>query len=251
MDQSLFYRIVPPGQSLAGLVESFWCLENRSDQDKEVVVLPDGRIDLFFSRSADAPFYITLLGIETAPGKAMIAPRRKTFAISFKPLAAEYIFHQPLKTLLNKAQNLPAGFWGFTTDDLDDFDTFCSKATQKIHALLPATIDNRKTELFQLLYASGGALTVKALSEQVFWSSRQINRYFMEQYGLTLKAYCNILRFRSSFQHIKEGKLFPEQNFADQSHFIREVKKLSGVSPKELSKNQNDRFIQFSTLDQG
>jgi AraC-like DNA-binding protein len=86
------------------------------------------------------------------------------------------------------------------------------------------------------------------MSEQVHWSSRQINRYFNQLFGLSLKAYCNILRFRASFQHIKEGKLFPEQNFTDQAHFIKEIKKFSGVLPKELSKNKDDRFIQFSTL---
>src|SRR6187551_2773962 len=103
-------------------------------------------------------------------------------------------------------------------------------------------------KLFDLIYSSNGSLPVKELSDKVFWSSRQINRYFNEQFGISLKAYCNILRFRASFSHIKDGKLFPHENFADQSHFIKEVKKLSGVSPKELKRNQNDRFIQFSTL---
>ena len=103
--------------------------------------------------------------------------------------------------------------------------------------------------MFDFIYSSNGEITVKELSEKVFWSSRQINRYFNQQFGLSLKTYCNILRFRSSFEHIKQGKLFPQQNFADQSHFIKEIKRLAGVLPKELRKNENDRFIQFSTLD--
>jgi AraC-like DNA-binding protein len=143
---------------------------------------------------------------------------------------------------------LPLDFWGFNAADLSDFDAFCIKASQKIRSLLPDQIDSRKQELFDLIYASNGTVTVKELSEKVFWSSRQINRYFNQQFGLSLKAYCNILRFRASFQYIKEGKLFPQQNFADQSHFIKEVKKLAGVSPKELKRNKNDRFIQFSML---
>ncbi|SEN91039.1 hypothetical protein SAMN05216436_1253 [bacterium A37T11] len=48
---------------------------------------------------------------------------------------------------------------------------------------------------------------------------------------------------------IQDGILFPQQNYADQSHFIKEAKKLSGVSPKELHKNKNGRFLQFSVLD--
>jgi AraC-like DNA-binding protein len=114
--------------------------------------------------------------------------------------------------------------------------------------MIKADIDPRKKNLFDLIYASNGAISVKELSEKICWSSRQINRYFQDTFGLSLKTYCNVMRFRSSFGHIKAGKLFPEENYADQSHFIREIRKYSGVVPKELARNRNDRFIQFSTL---
>ena len=248
MDNDFQYRLIKPGKPLADFVENFWMLENSSASDKNVVILPDGRIDLFFSQSATEPFHITLSGLETQSNHATLMARTIMFVISFKMLATEYVFQNAIPDLVNNAKYLPADFWGFNADDLQNFELFCKKASQKIQSLLPKEIDNRKRKLFDLLYRSNGAITVKDLSEKVFWSSRQINRYFNQQFGLSLKAYCNILRFRASFQHIKEGKLFPQQDFADQSHFIREVKKLSGVSPKELKRNKNDRFIQFSTL---
>lgn len=248
MDNGLKYKRIKPDRSLADFVESFWLLQNQSDSDIEVVVLPDGRIDLFFTQSATEPFHVILLGIETQHGQATVTPKRQTFAISFRPLATEYVFQNTVANLLDNVKHLSNDFWNFSVDDLNDFDLFCEKATQKIQSLIPKEIDERKRKLFELIYSSNGALTVQELSEKVFWSSRQINRYFNQQFGLSLKAYCNILRFRASFQHIKEGKLFPQQNFADQSHFIKEVKKLSGVSPKELKQNKNDRFIQFSLL---
>ena len=127
---------------------------------------------------------------------------------------------------------------------------FMRKHLKKITALLPAAIDERKRKLFELIYASNGEMSVKELSEKVYWSSRQINRYFNQQFGLSLKAYCNILRFRKSLEHIAQGKLFPELNFTDQTHFIKEIKKFSGVVPKELSKNKNDRFVLLSVLKQ-
>lgn len=249
MENALKYQVIKPDKSLADFVESFWLLQNQSDCNKEVVVLPDGRVDLFFTQSATDPFHTTLLGIETQPGQATIAPLRQTYAISFKPLAIKYIFQISIASLVDKGTLLPPNFWNFSADDLNDFDLFCKKATKKIQSLLPSEIDIRKRKLFDLIYSSNGAITSKELSEKSFWSRQQINRYFNQQFGLTAKAYCNIIRFRASFQHIKEGKLFPQQNFADQSHFIKEVKKLAGVSPKDLLKNQNERFIQFSTLE--
>lgn len=241
-------KFIKPGNSLSDFVESFWMLYNKSDCEKEVVVLPDGRIDLFFSKSAKEPFHITLLGLGTKPEQTTITSKRLTFAVSFKPLATEYILHATVADLLNSAQNMPDDFWGFSINDLNDFDNFCKKASRKIQALLKEKPDDRKRQLFDLVYSSNGAMTVKELSEKVFWSSRQINRYFNQQYGISLKAYCKILRFRASLQQIKDGRLFPEQNFADQTHFIKEIKKFSGVVPKELFKNQNGRFILLSAL---
>jgi AraC-like DNA-binding protein len=245
---NIIYKSVKPEKSLSHFVESFWMLHNPTNSDKQVVILPDGRVDVFFTESATESFHITLLGIGTTPDQSTINANRTTFAISFKPLATEYILKETVSELLNKGKNLPANFWSFSSIDLKNFELFCKKATQRIKALLPTEIDCRKQKLFELIYNSNGALSVAELSEKVFWSSRQINRYFNQQYGISLKAYCNILRFRASFQHIKDGKLFPEQNFADQAHFIKEVNKLAGVNPKQLTKNQNDRFIQFSTL---
>lgn len=250
MDHDLYYTSIQPKPEIAEFVESFWMLHNQSDEAKEVVGLPDGRIDLFFSQNASEPFNVTLIGVGTKSDQAVIAPQRKMFAISFRLLAAEYILQISIADLLDQAKDLPDDFWNFTADDLKDFDTFCTKATHTIYSLLPKETDERKRTLFELIYASKGEMSVKTLSEKTFWSSRQINRYFNQQFGLSLKAYCNVLRFRASLDHIAQGKLFPELNFADQNHFIKEIKKFSGVVPKELSKNQNDRFVLLSVLKQ-
>lgn len=248
MQNDLHYQLVKPDKSLADYVDSFWMVHNQSGEEKEVIGLPDGRIDLIFSRSATEPFSITLLGIGTEPDNAVITPGRLMFTVSFRLFATECVLHTSIAELLNKAKNLENGFWNFNEDDLNDFDAFCQKAAQKIHTLLPKEIDERKRKLFELIYHSKGEMSVKELSEKVFWSSRQINRYFNQQFGLSLKAYCNILRFRASLEHIAHGKLFPELNFTDQNHFIKEVKKFSGVNPKKLFKNQNDRFILLSAI---
>lgn len=172
------FRIRKPPQVLTDFVESFWMLENHSDSHKDVIILPDGRVDLFFSQSAAEPFHITLSGLETQPDQATLAARTVMFAVSFKLLATGYILKNTISELLNNAAHLPAGFWGFNPDDMQDFDNFWVKASQHIHSLLPQHVDSRKRKLFDLIYASNGAMPVKELSEEVGWSSRQINRYF-------------------------------------------------------------------------
>ncbi len=242
------YREIKPIPQLADFVESFWMLVNPSDEGKDVMVIPDSRIDISFSYSRDKPYHVTLNGLESEPIQSVILPNTVIFAISFKLLAIEYLLDVKVSSLINTAQILPVDFWKIVPEDLNNFDSFCKKISDHLVLLVKPSIDKRKVKLFKLIYSSEGALTVKQLSEQVNWTSRQINRYFNTQFGIPLKSYCNILRFKTSFRQIKRGRLFPEKNFADQAHFIKNVKKFSGVAPGELAKNKNDRFIQLSVL---
>lgn len=247
-DKNINYGFFSPNKSLSDYVESFWFLHNQSNLEKETIGLPDGRIDLIFFKSPGNPFQIILLGLGTEHKPATIPAHTKMFVISFKLLAVDYILKEPISNLVDSGKVLPSDFWGFSEDDLQYFDCFMEKATLKMESLIPHHVDNRKKLLFAFIYESKGSITVQMLAEKVIWSSRQINRYFNQQFGLSLKAYCNVLRFRASLEHVAQGKLFPEENFFDQAHFIKEIKKFSGVVPKELLKNKNDRFILLSSL---
>lgn len=249
MEALIQYDQKPAVAELSAFVESYWMLVNTGDEARELVILPDGRIDMFFSRSLHEPFHATLSGIETRANKGILAPKAVIFAISFKLSAVEFLFGKHLAGMINTVVHLPNGFKGFCEEDLSDFEAFCQKANNLLHPIFSkVSTDSRKHELFHQIYTSKGSLPVKEIAEKAYWSSRQINRYFNDYFGLNLKAYCNILRFRSSFSQIKEGKFFPEDNFADQAHFIKEIKKYASVTPKTLNKNENDRFIQFSLL---
>lgn len=242
------YIATRPDPLLSEFVESFWMHANHSDDGKDVVLLPDGNVDVFFTYSASEPLHVFLMRLDSEATQAKFPSKTVIFAISFKLLALEYILHTKIDNQPFSPIHLPGGFLDISIHDLNDFDHFVKKASQKITSMLTVTIDERKRKLFELIYSSNGSLTIKEYSEKSFWSSRQINRYFTQQFGISLKAYCNILRFRASFTQIKKGNLFPEQDFADQAHFIKEIKKFSGVRPKELAKNENDRFIQFSVM---
>ena len=249
MINDLEYKYIRPSQILSDFVDSFWCMENKSDETLETIGLPDGRIDLSLINTLETPFQIRLLGLGTQQyEKGKIPANSLTFVISFKLPAVEYVFRDSITSILNSGELLPNDFWDFNENDLQDFELFCQKASSKIESLVVKKIDTRKQKLFRLIYESNGDKTVKELSEQSNWSSRQINRYFNQYFGLSLKAYCSILRFRASLEHIAKGKLFPEENFSDQTHFIKEIKKISGSLPKELFQNKNDRFILLSAL---
>lgn len=248
MNNNFYYKAIEPDESFADFVENIGMFHNPSDQDMEVVLMPDGRIDLFFMKTESGPFQVALIGLENVPEQQVILANTLAFKISFKPLGAEYLLQTSIADILNSAKVLPQDFWDVTNDDLKSFEAFHTKIDQKLKEILPKEIDERKRQLFKLVYESNGEIKVQELSEKIAWSSREINRYFNKQFGLSLNAFCKILRFKASLEHIAKGRLFPELNFTDQNHFIKEIKKFSGVVPSELLKNTNDRFILLSVL---
>ncbi len=244
--QDIQFKRIRPDAILADYVNSFWMLTNQSDQAKPVVVLPDGRIDLICSYYATQSLQLRLAGLATEPAEASFPPKTTIFGLNLTLLAVEYLLERSVASLLNDSASLPAGFWGINEVDFSDFEPFCAALSYTIRARLIQPIDQRKRNLFRLLDSTNGSMTVRAMAEQVGWSSRQINRYFTRYMGLSLKAYCTILRFRATFGQLKEGNLFPEANFTDQAHFIKDVRRFASVRPKDLFRNENDRFIQFS-----
>ena len=111
MKANIDYKLIKPDILLADFVESFWFLKYQSENQTEKVVVPDGNIDLFFSKSSTQPFKVELKGLETKPNCNRFETDFILCAISFKPLAAEYIFRQPIADLLDGRTNLPDDFW--------------------------------------------------------------------------------------------------------------------------------------------
>jgi AraC-like DNA-binding protein len=250
MSNTFQYQTIEHEQELSIFVERIGMFGNFSGSPREVVVVPDGRIDLFFMYTAEENFQVVLMGLETKPEQVTAQPGMYAYALSLTPLGLEYILKTSIADILNSARILPATFWENKQEDFENLEVFRDFVVRRINAILTQNVDKRKRKLFELIYASKGEMSISELADRVQWSSRQINRYFNAQFGLSLKAYCDILRFRASLAHIAVGKLFPELDFADQSHFIKEIKKYSGVLPKDLSKNKDDRFVLLSLLKQ-
>lgn len=244
MNNELKLLTIQPDPALSDFVDVFYMLENHSDKGIEIASLPDGKVDLIFISSDNEPFKVLLMDLDRQPFQGTFPAKTVVFAICFKLPALEFILETSIAELKTAPKKLPDNYWDINISDLNDFEIFINKISKKIKSILyTKKIDEKKRLLFEHIYSSNGEMTVKELSEKSFWTSREINRYFKKYVGLSLKSYCNILRFKASIPQIKKGKFFPEQNFADQNHFIRNVKKYSGVTPKELNRNENDRFV--------
>jgi AraC-like DNA-binding protein len=243
----MIYRELKANEFLSNFIQCFWEYEN-TGAEIEHTILPDGYFDLIAEYENGILTKVKLTGVWTTSIKVTIPTSAKMFAIRFKLIAAEYLFKQEIKSLLDSSKILPLSFWGLNALNGDDFENFASSISNQISVSIKhlKKIDNRKLKLFQLIYRDKN-LSIKALSQQVFWSSRQINRYFNNQYGFPLKMFINIVRCNAAYPDIAKGRVFPQNDFFDQSHFIKTVKKYTGSTPTELHKNENDRFLQLAT----
>ena len=242
------YQRAAPDHLLSAFVKCYWSVHNPGQEEKTFSILPDGHFDLLLRSIDGQAIQRSLSGLWNQETKCVVPGKATIFGISFKLPASEYILKESIAELVNAEKDLPPDFWGLELPEPTDFNGMMATLQQKMHQRLCKNIDKRKLHLFGTLYTSNGAITAEEVSHTILWSNRQISQYFKDQFGISLKSYCTILRYRSSFDHLTEKELYPQQNYSDQAHFIKEVKKYSGVTPGALAKNENNRFIQLSTL---
>lgn len=240
------YEEINPSKSLLNYISLFWQIENPTSGARQYTVLPDGLFDLIIIIADNKIQNITLYGICTQEIDVIIPANATVIGIALRPVMAEFIFKKSIANILNSQKELELTFWDIHQMDFNNFEGFVQQFSNAFSSEIK--IDNRKIEVFTLLFDSKGSITVDEISKKVFWGSRQINRYFTDKFGLSLKTYANILRCSATYTDIRKGKLSPSVSYYDQSHFIKEVKKYTGSNPKELHQNENDRFLQFSPL---
>lgn len=242
------YREIVPCGHIAHFVQCFWEYENFDTPIKHTI-LPDGYFDLIVQFEGGKLISINLTGVWTKPVDVLIPQSTRIFAIRFKLLAAGYLFRNEIKSLLDTSKSLPLDYWGINTLENARFDGFAGEIENKIALFLNPlkAIDPRKLELFDFIYQNKPS-TVKELTEHIIWSSRQMNRYFNEEFGFSLKVFLKIIRFKSSLRYLATGALFPQNDgYYDQAHYIKEVRHFSGTTPRKLFENKNDQFLQLST----
>lgn len=242
------YREIEPNGFLNNFVKCFWYYET-TDTEIQHTILPDGYFDLIAEFENETLTTVKLTGIWTKPKDIQIPNNTKFFAIRFKLIAIEYIFQKEIKSILDSIVNLPFSFWSIDKYKSNEFEKFVSEITSNLDTSIKhlKQIDSRKLKLFDSVYEQK-TKTVAEISSTVFWSSRQINRYFQTQFGITLKEFLNIVRCNATYEEISNGNLNPNFDYFDQAHFIKEIRKYTGATPKVLNQNKNDRFLQLSKM---
>ncbi len=242
------YKEIHTTGKLSDYVKYFWRYEH-SGEDIEYTILPDACFDLVVDFENNELENIYLTGIRTQPIKLIVTKGATLFGVRFKIISAKYLMNREIKSLLNGMTILPMDFWNIHLAQSTEFEQFSSDLSERMIGILKKqpVIDNRINKLFNLIY-SEQFQSFKELSVKTCWSSQQINRYFNQHFGFPLKTLLNIVRCNASYPDIAEGKLYPEKEYTDQAHFTNVIKNFTDSSPRQLYKNENDRFLQLSAF---
>lgn len=159
--------------------------------------------------------------------------------IRFKPLAANFLGITPLLVNEFHAISLLDNWLGELLLASPDLPTLAAGLTSRLASW---ERDPHAQALFEALARSAGVGPIAQVAAAE-WSPRRLNRYFQAQFGLPAKVYANVLRSYAAVQQLGRGRLSAGENYYDQSHGIREIKKHTGISPRQLDQQRRDRFI--------
>jgi AraC-like DNA-binding protein len=116
------------------------------------------------------------------------------------------------------------------------------------HLKKSATRDELVEQSLRLIHCNAGAISVKRLVQMLHISERQFERRFCQTVGISPSSYIRVRRFNEAIRLMQTGQyntltdIAYALHFHDQSHFIRDIKAFTGITPTSLSQKVDDFF---------
>ena len=200
-------------------------------------VMPDGTQAVYIS-----PQGTMIGGAQTEAIDIPLLQAGEYFGIWFFPGALRYFFNINLSEISN--QFVDEKFFEcnrFTQlhDEIYKHNTFneraniCEKWLLNQYSRQPQTSFDKA---LSVIYQNKGNERISQLANKVGWSSRHLNRQFLQHTGLNTKAFCQIIRSQHVCKQLffsltnKQDSSF-ELGYYDQSHLIKAFNKYFGSPP--------------------
>ena len=242
------YQELRPSEVLKPFVHSFWMHDNHTSVPEQLTIFPDSYFKIVFVVRHQKVLSYFLTGLWTFERQFTIPPKATVFGCRLKILAPEFILNKEIASILQDIKQLDLNYLNANKFDFSDFSSLVKQwETELLKIKVSKDIPGNKLRLSQLLYKMNGDISTTEVSNQIYWTNRQINRYLNKYIGVSLKKYLNIQKCYQAYLHIREGRFFPESGFFDQPHFIREIKKHTGETPKTVARKTKRPFYTIKT----
>jgi AraC-like DNA-binding protein len=267
------YQHIQPPHYLKDYVRYFWTIESHADDvmPDNFTPVADGCPGLIFQQTGKGTFYqdskqlpgIFLYGQATRPTELQVAAALDIIGIIFYPHALKSVFGLDAHELTDSCTDLDAiaAKDGYSlsgqmrtatsiTQQVEILATFLIWQIRKNNVRQDAAVQYALGQIIQ----SRGQASLKDIQTYLQLSERSFERRFKQCIGLTPKLFSRICRFQASLAQLKANdyqKLSDiafENEYADQSHFIRAFKEFAGFSPYQYQKQPNEIVKNFPEL---
>jgi AraC-like DNA-binding protein len=262
---SMTYREIKPGASLRRYVKCYYVYESSADTTFDDIVFPSGCTEIIFNlgegqwQTQNGQQYETTPPIEfwgqiVKPLPVRSIGRNTMLGIRFLPQAAAHFINDKADLFNNQVVDY-SDLSGNTARVLHDELLHASRWGQRIglvEAYLLQHLSFAEKHCHQMAIVSD---VMQEIVKQDFFdnidnvasrygiTSRYLQKLFLQYTGLTPKLYSKINRFQNSLKLItkKDASLTSiayQCGYFDQSHFIREFKSFTGLTPGMISRGE-------------
>lgn len=198
---------------------------------------------------------LSLTGLIDSP--VILDPREDmqtgTIIIEFNPLGAYRLFRLSYAEVQNQIVEM-AGLIGNSAEELQSQLAEANALNLKLLLLQNFLIERLEKAVPDPIYDycinrisdSKGLISVAQLQKETGYSSRWLNKKFLEHLGTGPKNLSEIVRFKQFYQvystgaHLQGLKDHIYNYYYDQSHFLRAFKRFTGTTPTELENSLNE-----------
>jgi AraC-like DNA-binding protein len=249
----------PSHPLLKKIVVHYSVHQKQENQAVQTIILPDGTSNLIFL--FDSSFEIlsgnqvticknfSLAGIsDTATTMKFNPGELEGICVKLKPGGLYMLTGKEMDPFSNQHISADEIFHSDTLASLQ-FHLYGKPASEQIALIesflcrhLKFSLDPRIDFFIKQIHQNPA--DIATIAQKVGLSDRQMRKLFQRYIGLSPKRFQIIHRFYNVAQDLqKSGELLTsiayKFNYADQSHFIKSIKSLSGMSPKKLAKKQS------------
>jgi len=258
---SIKFNILPAPETLRSEVQCIRVIEHRGEKEIAIKVFPNGLPGLVFQHDngySALENIITPSHVSRVPTSFVYGPGTEASIMNYRKgsYASIQVIFQPyaLKTLLGlNAAVLTNGYAELNEFSADDLNLQLMEArnNEKRVTLLMDFLwakfnqaqsrDKLVEESLHLIHQNIAFIDVRHLLKHLAISERQFERRFSQTVGIAPQAYIRVKRFNEAIrlmktrQYAKLTDIAHALHFHDQSHFIRDVKALSGLTPRDIS----------------
>ena len=226
----ILYEEFLPQIDLQNSAYCFWRLQTRAplEKDFQYLVLPDGCLDIVFDISP-APDYDGAL-IMTPATVAERLNLGRSFSYVGIRLQPGVWFDSPAAIVGSSVQFDSLGTYDFR---LLRKQLAASSAGEQVHLLsqLVVRLSHEgiiKRDRIAQAITQQSDLTVEKATTLLGYSRRQVQRLLWRHIGYSPRDFIKVLRFQWS---LRSGLY---DNYADQSHQIREFRRITGMTPQKF-----------------